>query len=495
MAVVNLTPMNYVNYVNHTLYTPDTYHRRFDLDLPNKDNEPVWENQAKRIALAALPYISLYRPAGSILSAGMGAWRAITHLSSAISAEGEQDWKNFSFELFQTALAVVSVASAIFSFTLGLAITTAIEMLQGIANVCQNLTLGEYRRAAEEALQTIASAVYLGFMVSGALEVMLVFAVVQAAVSFFQAQGDIAQGRFLEAAAKIGMGCVRLHQAKGYVLQIERRDRLFALQKYASFIQRALKGREVRHLLENPLSEFEEKIGDYFHGFGKELVKGANLAFRTKIVDGKEITELDFKVNHVFREKIQETINEFCKLDRKEMGDILEIAQSHAAGVRIEKNQPLPLGDDDMGTATKITLEGLGSIFIGSEKDLPTMYDRVVVQMDSDKNLYDFHELMAFLDVDQALHVSAKEDIDRLKMGHLFRIFFPREATPFERSEEFFKLPLDQLKAKMIEKAPEMQTIFDDYYDRMTPEEILPAKCAIAWTAWRRKPTNMAHAG
>ena len=477
--------MNYVNYANHTLYTPDLYHRRFDQDLPCKDNEPGWENQAKRVALAALPYISLYRPAGSILSLGMGAWRAISHFSAAFSSEAERDWKGVAVELFQTALAVLGVANTIFNFTFGLAITTSIDTIQGLINLCQLLSQGEYRKAAEESLQTLGTALYLGFMVSGTLELMLAFTLLQVATGLLQAQGDIANGRYLEAAAKMGMGFIRLFQAKGYVQQIQRRNELFALQKYADFVRRVLKGREVRHILENPLSDFKEgehtKLGDvdfgtYFHGYGKDLVKGANLSFRTKVIDGKEITELDFKVNHVFRDKIQGVIADFSKLESTKISEILTIAQSHAKGIRIERGADLPLGEDAMGDATKITVAGLGSILVGSDTDLPTMYDRVVIQMDADKNLYDFHELMALIDIDTALQISSESDIDRLKMGHLFRIFYPREATPFERSREFFDLPLDQLKQKMIEKAPGMGQVFDDYFGEMSPDEILPGK-------------------
>ena len=209
-----------MNYINNTLYTPDLYHRRFDQDLPCKDSEPGWENQAKRVALAALPYISLYRPAGLILAVGMGSWRAISHVGAAFTSE---DWTS---ELFQTTLAVLSVANTVFNFTIGLALSTSIETIQGLINLCQLLKDGEYRQAAEEALQTLGSILYLGFMVSGTLELMLAFTLLQAITQMVQAQGDIANGRYLEAAAKIGMGCIRLYQAKEYAHQIERRNRL-----------------------------------------------------------------------------------------------------------------------------------------------------------------------------------------------------------------------------------------------------------------------------
>jgi len=488
--------MNEINYVKHTLYTPETYHRRFDLDVPEETNiesgqESGWGSYATRIALAALPYISLYRPIGSTLSIGMGSCRTISHLSAAVAAGQNSEWKSTSFELFQTTLAVFSVANTLFNFTLGLAISTMLESVQGFANLGHALYLGEYRRAVEEALQTLSSALYLGFMATGTLEIMVGFALVQAVTSLLQAQGNIAHGRYLEAASNIGMGCIRLHQANGYLQQIESRKRFLAIQKYADFLRRALKGREVRHLLENPLSEFKDAehavldgidFGAYFSGYGKDLVKGANLAFRTKIIDGKEITELEFKVNHVFRKNIEDMIDSFSTLNPDEMNEMLRMAHSHAYDVQIEKNSTTirtPIDGwpiTNTRIETKITLGGLGSILIGSSPDFPTTHNRVIVQMEKGKNIYDLHELMAFLDVDRALHQSTKEDMDRLKMGHLFRIFSPREATPFERSKEFFDLPLDELKRKMIEKAPKMEKIFDESFDAMTPGEILPGK-------------------
>ncbi|MDP1608152.1 MAG: hypothetical protein Q8L98_02425 [Chlamydiales bacterium] len=487
--------MNEINYLKHILYTPDTIHRRYDLDIPKEeDTSFAWVNQAKRIAIVALPFISLYRPAGTILSLGMGGARAFSHIHNALSFEEAKNWKAASFEMFQTALVVFTIASSIFHFTIGTALSTSVDIFQGMVNLSSLLsnealsTKEKMIKVSEEMLQILTSAAYLSFMISGSLEMMLAFALLQATVSFFQASEDIRQERYLEAAAKFGMGCIRFTQAKKQAQQIQKRNQFLTMMHQASFLRRALIGKKVFHLLKNPLSnvpghvdENSTKLGDvdfgaHFHGMGKDLVKGDNLIFHTKVIHGKKVTELEFKVNHVFREQIQEMIQEFSTLDRTEMKEMLEMTGSHAKGVLVEKNQTFFVEDKEIGNATKITLDGLGSIFVGNDSAIPSMYNRVIVQMDAEKNLYEFHELMAFLDIDRALHVSRAEDIDRLKMGHLFRIFFPKEATPLERSKEFFDLPLDDLKAKMIEKAPEMERIFNEYYENMTPEEILEGR-------------------
>ena len=487
--------MNSVNYLNHTLYNPDSYHRRFDLDVPSdwiadtrkdlakEDSRSTWENQVKRIGFVALPFLSLVKPLAGPLSILMGGVRVLTQVSGLFTCQA--GWQQFSMQFLHAVFAAFSVASSFFRFTIGLLLTTTIDLIQGLFNAGSHLIHGEYRKAIDETLQLLASTAYLGFMLAGALEAMLLFSLLQVAVNFSQAQKELAQGNYLEAAAKIGMGCIRLHQTNGYAEQIQRRNRFFALQTYASFIRRSLKAREVRHLLENPLADFKGKLGEqsgdidfgtHFHGFGQELVKGANLTFRTRLIDGQEMTELDFKVNHVFREKIEGVIQELSQFNQAEMNEILQLTQSHGKGIRVEQNQLLPLGDGSMGPATKISLDGLGSIFIGATDQLPTMYNRVVVQMDAGKNVYDFHELMTLVDLDQSFHTSSTQDIERLKIGQLFRVFQPQEAILFERSEEFFNLPLDQLKERIIQKAPAMKTIFDEHLAQMRAGEIVPGK-------------------
>jgi hypothetical protein len=425
-----------VNYVKHIVYSPDTYHRRFDYDCK------AAEDPLERVALAALPVISLIRPVGFAASLVTGAMRVFSQEN-----------------LFQTAMAVIALAGTIFNFTIGLIITTVHDICLSIQNF--------------EWAQTLISGAYLTFMLTGVLEALLLFALLQGALSLYQARKEFLDGRIWEGISKTIVGLFRLFQADGYRELIVKRNRMSQMEKYAALIRRAMKAREVRHLLDSPLLDGkpvvftdekgkEYNFGAHFHGFGEELVKGANITAKPG--------ELEFKVNHVFRDKIQGVIAELSSLKEGEINDILKFTQSHATGIKIEKAS-LPGGP---GQATKVSVEGLGSIFIGATKDFPGMYDRVVVQMDSGKNIYDFHEMMAFLDLDPALHKSTEEHLERLKMGHLFRTFFPREATPFERTEEYFNTPPDQLRAKMIAKAPEMEQIFQEH--TLTPEEILPGK-------------------
>lgn len=478
--------MNYVNYFNHTISKPDLYHRRYDLDL-----ESSFGDKVKRVALVALPFVSLYRPIGTTLSIGMGGCRMISHFNEALDAQDKKAWKRLAAKVVQFSFATFTLISTFFSFSIGLVITTGTDISQGVYRAAQKGWNREFQEAGEEILQALASSTYLAFMVTGALEAILLSTLVQATVCLYQARSEISKGRYLEAAGKIAFSGVRLYQANQYRQLIQRRNFIFSLQKYEALLKQAFKGKEVRHLIQSPLNDLNGKIdekqvtlanqeqefefGSHFHGFGKGLVKGANITLQKEIVDGKEMVKLEFKVNHVFREKLEKTLNDFSKYKPKELKEILQLTGSHITAIS-DKTTSYETNEDELSIVRNIHLAGLGTITVGADTDTPNLYDRVTIRMDSNKTIYDLHELLAFTNLDETLCSSTPEDLDRLKMGHLFRTFFPKEASPFERSEEFFTLNLDALKQKMIEKAPDMKSVLDQYFHKISVTEILPGR-------------------
>lgn len=480
--------MNYINCIQHSIFSPEMDHRRYDLDLPEALGK---ESRLRRIVLATIPFVALYRPVATALSLGMGSCPVISHLKLALDHEGKGEWKSVS-KVAQTTLAIISLTSSILNIKMGQLLTGSIDTAQGTYSIIYYTLQGKYDRATEEALQTLASGLYVAFTLTGSLEIIFLSVLFQTALQLYQMKGEISKEHYIEAAAKFVMAVVRFNQANHYRGLIQKRNALFTLQKYQGLIKQALKGRSARHLLHHKLSDLNGKIdenkvtlsnqereydfGSHFHGYGKGLVKGANLAFRTVVVDGKELTECEFKVNHVFREKLQETINELQKLNPSEIRDILQLTGSHAKSLVIEECKESNNNYDPYEEIYRIAVPELGQIHIGGSQDYPNLFDRVVVLMDRKKNLFDLHELLSLVNLDIALTPSLKEDLARLKMGHLFRIFFPKEATIFERSEAFFTLSLQELLDKMIEEAPQMREIYDKYFDQMQKTEILPGR-------------------
>lgn len=121
----------------------------------------------------------------------------------------------------------------------------------------------------------------------------------------------------------------------------------------------------------------------------------------------------------------------------------------------------------------KITLEGLGTLMIGR---LDEYYekDRLFVQVREGQDIDTFIKVLSPIGLCDALQPSSPEDLLRMKVGLLFRAFFPRDAFTLERSERFFDSSLDRLKCEIITQKPEMERIFQEHLPRMEPREILP---------------------
>ncbi len=473
--------MHYVNCIERSLFLPKMDHCQRDLGL-----QKTSEKQAKltRIALAVIPFIALYRPVGTAISLGTGTCRFIFHLRLVLIYQKKCEWRNVSKEFIQTILAVVCLSSSITK--IGQLVTGSIDTMQGAYYTTYYVLQGNCHKATEQALQMMTTSLYLTFLLIGSFEVILLSVLFQVVLHLCQIKDNIFKEHYIEAIAKLGMVIIHLNQANIYKCLIQKRKAFLALQKYQNLIRQALQGRSFWHLIHHSLIDLNGKIdenkinlshqereynfGSHFHGYGKGLVKGANLSFRTVMIDGKELTECEFKINHVFREKLQKRLNELKNLNISEICDILQFTHSHAESLHVEESK------DNFDNVYRIIASGLGQITIGASRDLPNLFDRVVVLMDRKKTLFDLHELLSLTDLDTALIPSSKDDLNRLKMGHLFRTFFPEEATSFERSKDFFTVSTQELLDQMIEKSPLMKEIYNKYFDQMKEAEILPGR-------------------
>lgn len=261
--------------------------------------------------------------------------------------------------------------------------------------------------------------------------------------------------------------------------------------------EKVANSKQVKHLTDNPLQGLKGKISDRrihrqgapgnyhncgsnFYGFGKGLVKGHLLFFQEKMSAGKEGTELFFKVNHFHRDQLEPEILELTEISKNpHANEMLTFTGSEVTGIQISEKL---IGDIDYNTQKptmpvhEISLIGLGSIYVGASPKQPGVYDQVVVRVENDPNIEKFYQVLSFLNLQDALEVCTTEDFERAKIGQLFRSLHPIEATPFERTEGFFALPIDKLKDLIIKKVPQMEDDFSKFLPQMRLYEIMPGR-------------------
>lgn len=474
---------NIINYLNSNLVLPEEVRIQINNILPDDA-----KHQAVRVAQLTIPFFCLYRPIGSAVALGVGSVRVVVHLTNAAYSAKEGKWTEASKEVVQTSIAVFLVCSTYFEFRIGLFLTNGCDVVTGTGNVIFLLLDKQYSKAGEEAFQTLSTALYLSFMLTGTLEYMLAMLMVQAALELYRACGDISEDRLPEAAAHLAMWTVRNYQIHKCCEQIVERDLVLALENCYALYERAMKARECSDLIFDDIADFDQEtvilkapdgtdynFGNYFHEYGKGLVKGGNLEFRQVEIDGKIHYELDFKVNIVHRLAIENIISNMKTMNSADIKSVLLLANANATHITVSDTR-FPIGYAELGFAHDIHVEGLGKVIIGNDSSYPNLYSRIIVRMDENKNIFDFNEILTLTGLDAAVHRSTAEDIERLKIGHLYRVFFPRDASSYERTDEFFALPIDQLKEKILKHTPEMDLVMDKYLRAMQKYEILPGK-------------------
>ncbi|NGX47153.1 MAG: hypothetical protein K1000chlam3_00525 [Chlamydiae bacterium] len=418
------------------ILNPTYYHRQYDLDLPENPQDPSYFDSAKRFGRIAIPFLSLYHPFGRAISVSMGGVRL---LSNGVGMIAAKDTKELAYETMQVGLSGLALAGTLYDFRVGLYLTTAVDLTMNLMSLAKNP-----EKSNEALLQAFNSTLYLSIMHTGSLEMIVASMLTQSAVNFYQAKEEWQKGHLPEVFAKSLMGAIRLYQANSQIPPIEVKKTDHLKDHPLKNLSKKIKENEV--ILKDAEGK-KHNFGAHFHGYGKQLVKGMNIHFK----ENEETIELNFKVNHVFRDRLQQ---------RLEM---------------LEKNpneNSLSKGD----FFYNIQSPGLGRVTIGAKESVISIYDQVEMQMGKNKTLYDFHKMLSFLNLDDALRKSSEEDIERMKMGHLFRILNPPKATVFERSAAFFDLSLEKFKQQIFWDSPEMESQFTKWLPKMELREILPGR-------------------
>src|SRR5690348_12751550 len=100
---------------NHLRITePVYYNRDYDHDIPEA-TAGSWNETAARVATAALPFISLYKPLSFPLSLALGSLRVYSNLEQLDAAYQNGGLQNASWEFVQTAVSVIALAGTIFA--------------------------------------------------------------------------------------------------------------------------------------------------------------------------------------------------------------------------------------------------------------------------------------------------------------------------------------------------------------------------------------------
>ncbi|MGD2169406.1 MAG: hypothetical protein PVI40_04105 [Chlamydiota bacterium] len=193
------------------LNTPEYFHRDYNNDLPQQSNSNFF-TQAQRVALVALPFISLYKPLGKTLTIGAGSIRVVSSSVELVSAIKASNAQSVGKTALDVTLAVCSVAGTILLHPLGMLITTGHDLTLNGYHLYQAIAEGNRDNAVQEVLQLANNAFYLLTIVNGSMGYQVLSLTCQVVLGGYSSLKEFNAGNYLEGTGHAFMAAIRGHQ-------------------------------------------------------------------------------------------------------------------------------------------------------------------------------------------------------------------------------------------------------------------------------------------
>lgn len=477
-----------VNQARHRLYSGQF----FEHDYLNRLKGLSKERIVERVAVAVLPIIARHQSLSPYFSLGANTIQVLAEVSDLGFLIYHGELSAIPLGLLKTSVAVTCLSFTLFESKLGNLITTGSSLVFQAGDLVSALKTQESEKIFKVLSRLVVSSLYLSLLLTGSLEIGLVCMLFQAAIALLESRQEFNKGRWIEALSLCVQAGLKGRDAWGQCELIERKNTLMKLTKFQKLIEQLYKARQIGHFnTTHPLMNLDTQLeaqspdGAYFFGLGEDVVKGMNLEFQD--IEGQ--IKLDFNINHEKREALLSVVDHLESLDKKELKELLNFFDLPIEELKIRKFQcpfeesykwfqnPPQISQEDESycfECVEVIFKGLGLFRIGYSDEYWFMRTHVQILLEAGKNLYDLHTALCVLGLDTALRLSSPQMLERMKIGHLFRMFYPKIAHAFEITQEYFTLGLDELKAKIIALVPDMKGIFTRYLSSMQLYELFP---------------------
>lgn len=211
---------------NYKIKDPVYCHSEHNNDIKKEQKPKTLFDQSKRVALVALPFISLYKPLGRPLSLVTGSIRAYSSITQLLDDIKKGKTKEIPYHLLQSSIAVIALASSIFAHPMGMLITTGHDLIIDLTKLARHLQNGNYKEAFECCGSILNNVLYLALFTYGGPELAIASFALQILLGLNHARHDFAKGNNLEAVGHLLMSMVRASQLAGQVHVLNVRSKI-----------------------------------------------------------------------------------------------------------------------------------------------------------------------------------------------------------------------------------------------------------------------------
>lgn len=444
-----------------------------------------------------LPFLKLNPNFGLVYLTGSNVYDVCSHIVDLAKAVRTGQMKNIAPSLARTLLTTTVTAAVLFKHPMYHLILIGTSFGYSMRSFGRAIQSGDGVVILRSILSLVTVAIQMTIRLHNLPQLALALLLLNMLNELAKAIGERDQGRWPEAIASLIMTSILAYQVQGVACS------MIAAEKVDQVTQRVRRGRKGEFSDQHPLKDLaktlkergskisvpgqgEVDLGAQISKLGRDAVKGSSVLLRERVIDGREIQELTFKLNHVHRAKLEGILQEYFSSPKEKLTATMKAEKACEGDLSFTKsgfgylfsasgdyNHP---ANSLIGDAHQMTCKGVGSVLVGASPDVLSLYDRVVVRVERGKQTSDMHFLLSLLGMEGALQESTEQDLERHKIGQLFRTHYPVEASKLERTPGFFEQSIDQLKETIVHLQPGMKDRLDKELPRMAESESLPGK-------------------
>ena len=476
------------------------FNRLWDnIEVAGRFKEMAWAKHAKHVAELALPFVAIYKPDFTKgLSYGLRSWNITQHAINLTCPK-----KHDSADLSKVS-AIQGRLKHVYGIIKGLselgssycarkewvAVNAILDFLENIYDLSKSSSqdrMDKLGQCAMTALQLV------NLLKKNSPRIMMLSLLTQAATCIYQMciaardvyrEGTPVNVKTLDVIAKGLLGFIRMRQVAELIKQIQ----------VAEFIDQ-IKGRaivsepltnlsrridEKQSELVDPTTGKKHKLGAWFHGYGKGIVKWGNIRFNKKTLeDGTIETGLVCQVTNLHWERITQIAGSLNTLTSEESKGLAPILGCE--DIKIYPNRAAIKGVAFGDIASEVDcgfycFGDMGFISIGCcNEDTPNniIFNKYIgFYIKGDKDIGDFQRLLSIIGLGDILEPFTVDDVERMNLGFLFKTLCPQESDALQRDQAYFDLPPKELKAKMQTLVPAMKKYAEQY--PVGSSEVLP---------------------
>lgn len=294
-----------------------------------------------------LPFLKLNPKLRSVFSTVSTVYDLCSRIVDLAKAVRTGQMKMIAPSIARTLLTTTRIAGALFKHPMHHSILAVASIGSNIRSFGSAIQSGDGIAILQSILKLVTLAIQMTIRLHNLPQLTLALLLLSMLSELANAIGERDKGRWPEAIASLIMTSILAYQVQGSVCS------MIAAHKVEQVVQRVRRGRNGEFSDQHPLKDLaktlkergikvpvpgqgEVDLGAQISRLGRDAVRGSSVLLREPVIDGREVQELTFKLNHVHRAKLEAILQEYFSSPREKLAETMRAEKACEGDLSLE---------------------------------------------------------------------------------------------------------------------------------------------------------------